>query len=1079
MRISKSMSLRFSGVIIMLIFMSLVGCSDPDWESSEITKIPDWENPAVIAINKEPAHATLVPYPDEQSALKGDRSTSAWLKSLNGKWKFRYVPKPADAPRDFYREDFSVKGWDEIEVPANWEMQGYGIPIYTNITYPFSPVDPPHIPHDNNPVGSYRRDFEIPDAWSGMQVILHFGGVRSAFYVWVNGEKVGYSQGSCLPAEFNITPYIRTGSNTLAVRVYRWCDGSYIEDQDHWRMSGIYRDVYLCAVPAVTIFDLFVRTDLDEQYRDATIMIRPRLRTFTNQDLKGWTVQAQLYDSQNQPVFAEPLTRQAADILNERYPQRDNVKFALLQQKVTNPKKWSAEHPNLYTLVLALKDAKGNTVEAKSCKVGFRKVELKQGQLLINGRPVLLYGVNRHDHHERHGKVVTTKSMLQDILLMKRFNFNAVRTSHYPNDPRWYDLCDRYGIYLIDEANIESHDIGGLLSNNPAWHSAFVERAIRMVERDKNHPSIIFWSLGNESGSGPNHAAMAGWIHDYDPTRPVHYEGAQGSPTDAPYVDVVSHMYPKVETIVGLANNKIDDRPVVMCEYAHSMGNSTGNLKEYWDAVRSNRRLIGGFIWDWVDQGLVKKTPTGQEYWAYGGDFGDKPNSGNFCINGVVWPDRTPKPAMAECKKVFQCIEVKPMDLNKGKVRVINRYHFTNVGEFDVAWTLSEDGEVIQKGTIKPLDIAPGARKPVTVPIEQPPLTPGAEYWLRFSFRLRRNTLWARKGHEVAWNQFKMPFDVSPAPKADVTTMPSLKVRQSSDAVTITGKDFTLTVGNKSGAIESFRFRNKELITSPLIPNFWRAPTDNDRCRGSNTPKRLGLWRQAGPNRKIGNITVEQLKPQVVRIIVPVQLPVGDCDYRSTYTVYGSGEVIVESRLKPGGKLPDLPRFGMQMAIPGQFSTMTWYGRGPHETYWDRKTGAAVGEYCGPVEEQISEYVRPQENGNKTDVRWVALTNKNGAGLLAVGMPLLSVSAWPFTMQDLEDAEHVHELPRRDTITVNLDYKQMGVGGDDTWSVKSRPHKEYTLPARPYSYSFRLRPYTPEMGEMRAVARRALPVISQ
>jgi len=500
--------------VAMLILVVLpVNCGRLYAERPSLGEVPDWENPEVVGVNKEPGHCTLMPYPDLQSALACERETSIFYMSLNGRWKFHWIDKPADRPKDFYEPDYDVSSWDEIPVPSNWQMHGYGIPIYTNKKYPF-PVNPPYIPHDYNPVGSYRREFTVPAGWQGRQVFLHFDGVKSAFYIWVNGQKVGYSQDSMTPVEFNITKYIKDGANTLAIEVYRWSDGSYLEDQDMWRLSGIYRNVYLFSTPKVHIADFFVRCDLDEKYEDGIVMIRPKLVSFTDEDLKDWTVRAQLYDLQNQPVFDKPLSKDVIAIIKEKYPQRGNIKFALMEAKVTKPKKWSAETPNLYTLVLTLKDAEGNTVEAESCKVGIRSVEIKDGQLFINGQSIKLFGVNRHEHDPDHGRAIPISRMIEDIKLLKQNNINAVRTSHYPDDPHWYDLCDRFGIYLIDEANLESHGLGGYFSNQPIWHTAFVERAIRMVERDKNHPSVIFWSLGNESGCGPNHAAMAGWM-DY------------------------------------------------------------------------------------------------------------------------------------------------------------------------------------------------------------------------------------------------------------------------------------------------------------------------------------------------------------------------------------------------------------------------------------------------------------------------------------------------------------------------------------------------------------------------------------
>ncbi|UCG49902.1 MAG: hypothetical protein JSU94_08980, partial [Phycisphaerales bacterium] len=551
------------GALSLLIILVSTGCSRLDVQSATLSDgVLDWENPEVVGRNKEPGRCTLVPYPDARMALKAEREASPYYRSLNGNWKFNWVRKPADRPVDFYRPDYDVSRWKEIPVPSNWQLHGYGIPIYLNVPFPFPP-NPPHIPHDYNPVGSYRTEFTIPSGWKGRQVFIHFDGVKSAFYLWINGHMVGYSQDSMTPAEFNITAYLEPGKNTVAVEVYRWSDGSYLEDQDMWRFSGIYRNVYLFSTPRVHIRDFFVRTDLDEQYADGMLLIRPRVAYYTQEKLDGWTVRAQLYDEQAQPVLDKPLTKNVPAILNEKYPQRDNVKFALLEAKVADPKKWSAEHPNLYTLVLTLNDAAGSVIEAESCKVGFRKVEIRDGQLFVNGRSIKLFGVNRHEHDPDHGRAVPRSRMLQDIMLLKQNNINAVRTSHYPDDPYWYDLCDKYGIYLIDEANLESHGLRGYLSNVATWHAAFVERAIRMVERDKNHPSIIFWSLGNETGCGPNHAAMAAWIKDYDPTRPIHYEGAQGKPTDPYYVDMLSRMYARIPEMVRLATDPVDTRPMV------------------------------------------------------------------------------------------------------------------------------------------------------------------------------------------------------------------------------------------------------------------------------------------------------------------------------------------------------------------------------------------------------------------------------------------------------------------------------------------------------------------------------------
>jgi beta-galactosidase len=1016
-----------------------------------------------------------MPYPDIETALKADRTNSPFYRSLNGKWKFNWVNKPADRPLDFYKPDYDVSKWKLIPVPSNWQMHGYGIPIYLNSRHPFPP-NPPHIPHNYNPVGSYRRQFTMPKDWKDRRIFLHFDGVKSAFYLWINGMKVGYSQDSMTPAEFDITKYLKSDKNTIAVEVYRWSDGSYLEDQDMWRLSGIYRNVYLFATPQVHIRDFFVQTDLDDNYTDATLKIRPRISNYTDQDVEGWTIEAQLYDPNKEPVLNEPLTRTVSSIINEKYPQRDTVKFALLEQKISNPMKWSDEFPNLYTLVMSLNDAEGKTIEAESCRVGFRKVEIKEGQLLVNGRSIKLFGVNRHEHDPDHGRAVPVSRMIQDIKLLKQNNINAVRTSHYPDDPTWYDLCDEYGIYLIDEANLESHDLKGYLSNVPGWHNAFVDRAIRMVERDKNHPSVIFWSLGNETGCGPNHAAMSAWIKDYDPTRPIHYEGAAGNPVDYPYVDMISRMYARIPEIIRLATNPNDDRPMVLCEYAHAMGNSVGNLKEYWDAIRTHKRLIGGFIWDWVDQGLHKKNPEGQNFWAYGGDFGDNPNDGNFCCNGLVQPNRKPNPSLYEVKRVYQRIHVLPVDILAGKFHIYNEYDFLNLDFTDIKCELSADGRIIQRGTLPKLSLAPGAKRELQLNFTEPNFQPDTEYWIKILFTLAQDTSWAKRGYILAWDQFKIPFDVPQAPVIDSNTMPSLSLNETAQNITITGDDFEIMFETESGALESFVFNEKQLIASAPVPNFWRVPIDNDE--GNNMPKRLGVWRNAGPDRTVNSVKAEQLRPQVVRITTEADMPVGtNSTYKNVYTVYGTGDIIIDSNFAPhGDSLPKLPRFGMQMAVPARFNKLTWFGRGPYENYWDRKTGAALGLYAGNVNELIHRYVRPQENGNRSDVRWMALTDANSVGLVAVGMPTIDISAWPFTMQALEEAKHIHEPPPSETITVNLDYRQMGVGGDDSWGA--RTHPEYTLPAKPYHYRMRLMPYNRERGNILSLTRRRLPELN-
>lgn len=1023
---------------------------------------PDWENPRVVERNKEPAHATLIPYDDEKKAFKGNRSNSSWFASLNGEWKFRLVKNPKNVPKNFFKSDFNVDNWDAIIVPSNWQMLGYDKPIYTNVQYPF-PADPPRVPHDDNPTGLYRRDFEIPESWNNKQIFLVFDGVDSAFYVWVNGKLVGYSEDSRLPAEFNITPYIHAGRNVLAVQVYRWSDGSYLEDQDMFRLSGIYRDVYLFSTPNIHIRDFFILTDLDNEYCDAVLKVRAKVKNYSNRSVDECVLEINLLDANGEIVFEKPVSQKIKDL------KAKNEVAVELTQEIHNPNKWSSEQPYLYTLLMKITDAFGKILEVESCKVGFRKVEAKDGRILINGVPVYFKGVNRHEHDGIRGHAVTVESMIRDIKLMKQFNFNAVRTSHYPNHPLWYDLCDEYGIYVIDEANLECHGLANIgeqsyriePANDPEWLTAFMQRCIRMVERDKNHPSIIMWSLGNESGYGPNHDAAAGWIRSYDPSRLIHYEGTihkHGKVSAS--VDVISVMYPSLEKLAALAEDPNETRPIIMCEYAHSMGNSTGNLKEYWETILSHKRLCGGFIWDWVDQGIERKTEAGKRYWAYGGDFGDVPNDGNFCINGLVWPDRTPHPAMWECKKIFQPIKIEPVDLNSGKIEIINEYDFSNLSGLDIEWELIADDEILQKGQLPRLDIPPKNRETIIIPYVMPPLKPETEYWLMLRFRLSKSTSWAPKGHEVAWEQFKMPFIVPSSSVINVQNMTALRLDETETQIIIIGAGFKIIFSKETGKITSFKYNGSELIKNGPVLNVWRAPTDND------VPRLAPKWRSFGLDRvehKVKSVKAIRGNLQVVQVFVNTlvrapDVPEGfDCQY--AYTIFGTGDVIVELDITPSLKISSLPRIGLQMSLPDKCNDFTWYGRGPHENYCDRKEGAPVGIYKGKVSEQYVPYIKPQENGNKTDVRWASLTDGRRAGLLVVGMPLMEVNVQYYTSEDLEKAKHTFELNRRKEIILNIDYKQSGLGGG---SCGPDTLPKYLVLPEPVHFCVRLRPLSPQ-----------------
>ncbi|MFC2168628.1 glycoside hydrolase family 2 TIM barrel-domain containing protein [Acidobacteriota bacterium] len=1027
--------------IIPHLFITV--CLFPFLQAQEI---PDWENPKIFDINKELAHNTLVVYPDIQSAMKNSRTGSPFFQSLNGSWKFHWVKTPAERPQEFFKPEFNVDHWKTIPVPSNWQMEGYGIPIYLNHPYPFK-KNPPYIQHDYNPVGSYRTEFEIPETWDNRQVFLNFDGVESAFYLWINGNKVGYSQGSRTPAEFNVTQYLKPGKNILAAEVYRWSDGSYLECQDFWRLSGIFRDVYLYSAPLVHIRDFEVITDLDENYTHSNLKVITKITNYSPSP-QNVQIEFSIRDNKGLPIGRDPFIKDSID----NFLAGEGKKITV-ETNVQNPAKWSAESPSLYTLLLVLKDKDGDILEVESCRFGFREIEMKNGQLLVNGKPVLLKGVNRHEHDPITGHYVSKESMVKDIKLMKQFNLNAVRTSHYPDTPLWYDLCDEYGIYLIDEANIESHGMGyrpdTTLGNNPEWEEAHLDRIIRMVERDKNHPSVIIWSMGNEAGDGVNFEACSAWIHERDSQRPVHYERAGRKA----HVDIVSPMYMRIEGLVKYAG-QTQDRPLILCEYAHAMGNSVGNFQDYWDVIEREPQLQGGFIWDWVDQALAKTTSDGRPFFAYGGDFGDNFNDGNFLCNGLVQPDRTPNPHYYEVKKVYSYVSVEPVDLSPGVVNIRNKYDFISLDFLDISWEMTEDGKVIQEEALPKVNLPAKQSQEIRIPFKEPKLKPGSEYLLKVMFKLAEKTLWAEKGHLLAWDQFNLPVKTPPAPKQDVKNMPGLTVEESAGDYKVSGDSFQITIDKDSGSIASFSFLGKELISRPLVPNFWRAPTDNDN--GNRMPERQSVWRTAGSGRVVNKVAVQQPNSNEVQIKVDFLLPAGKSELSVLYTIYGSGDIEVVSSFKPGMELPNLPRFGMQMGLPGEFSTITWYGRGPHESYWDRKTGAAVGLYSGSVEEQIHPYIRPQEVGNKTDVRWVKLTNEEGEGLRVSGLPLLSISAWPFSLSDLERAEHTFELRNRNLVTLNIDFKQMGVGGDNSWGA--RPHPEYTLPAKPYQYSFRITP---------------------
>ena len=1034
------------------------------------TQVNDWENPLVFGQNKEETYATFVPFADVESALENNIKASPYYLSLNGTWKFNWVTKPADRPLDFDEPDYDVRGWKDIQVPSNWEFQGYGIPIYVNIGYEWTKKpDPPHIPHDDNPVGSYRRTFTLPEDWKEMQVFIHFGAVKSAFYIWINGQKVGYSEDSKMAAEWDITPYLKPGENTAALEVYRWSDGSYLEGQDFWRISGIERDVYLYAAPKVRIRDFWAVPDLDNNYENGKLKVAVDLKNKMSGLKAGiYQIEMRLYDPSGESLINETKS------MNMEGRESGSVTF---EHPVANPKKWSAETPDLYPVVLALKDPAGRVIETAGCRTGFRKVEIKKGRLLINGIPVLFKGVNRHEHDPVTAHVISEESMLKDIALMKQFNINAVRTCHYPNDPRWYELCDEYGLYLIDEANIESHGMGyGELSlaKNPEWGPAHLDRIRRMVERDKNHPSVVIWSMGNEAGDGINFENASAWIHKRDKTRPVHYERAELRP----HTDIYCPMYEPIENLEAYAK-KYNDRPLIMCEYAHSMGNSTGNLQDYWDVIEKYDVLQGAFIWDWVDQGYASKNEKGEFFWAFGGDYGPPgtPSDKNFCCNGLVGPDRTPHPGLWEVKKVYQSVKFRPVNIASGQIAVLNKYDFINLDRFDFVWEIVADGKKEAEGKISRPDIA--ARQSRVLELELPAINPqpGVEYFLNISMVTTKVQPLIPKGHVAAFDQFKLPFEAKAeaawkavaagAETLKSSSFPELKLIQDDAKAVVEGSVFRIAFDKKTGNLTSFRFRGTELLKSGPEPNFWRAPTDNDF--GSLMPKRCAVWRKAGENRALESLSARRIGASEIEVEVNYSMKDIPAKHRLKYTILGSGDCIIQNDFTPEGeKLPEIPRLGMKLAMPPGFSEIQWYGRGPQENYSDRKTAARVGLYNSLVQDMIIPYVAPQEYGTRADVRWVAVRNSAGVGLMASGKPLLDFSALPYTPEDLtlesRGAKHPSDIEKRNFTTVTLDYAQMGVGGDDSWGAK--PHPQYQIPAKAYSYSFRLRPLGPSDDAM-------------
>ncbi|MEU3100697.1 glycoside hydrolase family 2 TIM barrel-domain containing protein [Streptomyces griseoflavus] len=1240
---------------------------------------PEWNDFGVFTVGTEPPHTTLMPYDGVRQALAGDRTRSPYRLSLDGTWKFAYADRPDDRDPDFHRTDTDDSDWDTLPVPSVWQLHGHDFPIYLNITYPYwgpngrgEEPRPPAAPTRYNPVGQYRRTFTVPRDWAGRRTFLHFEGVKSAHYVWINGALVGYDEDSCTPSEYDITDRLKPGTNQIAVEVYRYADGDWLEDQDMIRLSGIFRSVHLYSTPAVHLRDFKLDTPLDADCTDAELAVTASVRAYGGGGRGRYTVETQLYDARGHAVWSRPL-QQSADLTTAAAGEDVTVRAS---KPVTGPRLWSAERPYLYTAVLQLRDPAGEVVETLSHRVGFREFAIKDGLMRINGRPVSLRGTNRHEMHPARGTALSREDMVEDIRIIKRMNINSVRTSHYPNNPLWYELADEYGLYLVDETNLETHGIRSEYpGSDPVWTAACLARARNMVHRDKNHASVVIWSLGNEAGGGSTFTAMHDWIRSCDPTRVIQYEG-----DDRPGVsDIRSRMYESPARVEERARDTSDTRPYVMIEYSHAMGNSNGNLSTYWDVVRRHDVLQGGWIWDFADQSLhtpvpartlltesgpaglrgeilatrgtldrdrglsgitvferhdsldltgsltleawitpdvlgyhqpviakgdtqyalkqtdrrleffihaegqwiavnwtlpdgwtgrehhvagvfdadagtlalyadgvlratratdrrpssntaplalasdadnqtrefsgtlrrarvyaraltaaeladdgrgpeddgvrfwfdaatvatERKRPAARTFLAYGGDWGDNPNDGAFVADGIVTADRGHTGKAAEVKRVYQAVHA-ASGTRPGDVTLTNEYLFTNLRDFDATWELAADGHVVRRGrlTRDQLDVPPLSAKDISLPVRLPARPePGTEYFLHLSFTTKEPTPWAEAGFEVARQQLPLGAGSPAVTPVPLRSVPVLRHEDRERDIRITGRDFSVTVDRGAGTLTSYEANGTRLLTSGPVPNFWRAPTDNDHGNGQHL--RNATWRDAGARREVTDVAVRTLDDRAVEITVRGTLPTTvESTYTTTYTVFGNGEIKVDNTLHPGAAhLPYLPEVGTLLFLPRRLDRLHYYGRGPEENHWDRNTGTDVGRYASTVAGQWTPYIRPQENGNKTDVRWAALTDGRGRGLLVSGEPLLEINASHFTPEDLSaGVRHDYQLTPRDAVVLRVNHRQMGVGGDNSWGAHT--HDEFKLFAdRDYAYTYRLRPLT-DVKEAPAAARR-------
>lgn len=1035
---------------------------------------PDWSNPAVLQVNTVKPYATLFSHRSIESASAFDPGHSENYRLLNGDWKFHWAPKPADRPADFYREDYDVGSWDTIKVPSNWEIEGYGVAIYQNNGMPFGKNEP-HIQAEDNPVGSYRRSFDLPRDWSSKNIFLTFDGVNSAFYLWVNGEKVGYSQGSRTPVTFNVTQYLRAGSNDLAVEVYRWCDGSYLEDQDFWRLSGIFRDVYLHARPKTFLRDIRIVTDLDENFIDAALRI--------DLDMSGvmeGSVEVLLKTAEGKTVYEQKKT---------------TAERIALEQVIKNPLKWTAETPNLYTLYVITKDNRGKVLEVVPQRVGFREVDIVDNVFRINGVPVKLKGVNRHEHDPDTGQVVSRETIIHDITLWKENNINAVRTAHYPNVPLFYELCNEYGIYVMDEANIESHGYGtpygygystknNPIANKPIWKESHLNRVERMAARDKNHPSIIMWSLGNEAGIGPNHDATYRLLKEKYPTRPVQYQGEMRR--GLPATDIHSKMYglPGWHSAQDVGATGVV-KPSILCEYSHAMGNSNGNLEEYWDLIYAEPTYVGAFVWDWMDQGIRKPVPGAFQHnigvgpvqstvLTYGGWVKHKyRHMGNFCMNGLIAADHTPHPGLFAIKAIHQNVTVDAVDLFQGLIRINNRYDYSNLQDFvSGKWALKRNGEPVASGDVNDLDVGPHHSKEIVLDLPKVNPRVGDEYFLDLTFYAKAAySPLVCEGYELAFTQLPMEHLSRAAETTLASDRDALQWTEDQSRIRFNGPEgFALEVDKTSGYITSYARGGKTLIDQPVKFNFWRVPVDN--INAIRRHKMSTDWREALKGARVTRFDLAHSEEGSAVIHVGMDLPHVESKAKLTYTIYSGGVVDIDAALsmpalRPGNNIEQIPflmyenyvrprRIGMEFLLPPSMQNIEWYGRGPNPTYIDREF-ERVGLFSGTVDEQWVDYSRPQENGNKTGVRWVEITDGDGYGLkFSMLSAPLSLGARHYSQETMESSDYSFKMERSSHVHLHIDHIQMGVGGVNSWKLGVLD--DYLLTDTDYQYRFRMTP---------------------